>query len=178
MRQPIVFALFQLVVSTGAIAQDSTSLPTFEETLEAMQMTFQPPDGFVEVEPIPNRQMNYEKAYQLPNERFEVRYALRQHNFAFYKQIFEMTALNISGGRLPEYNGFDPDAVRQEFGADAGATVMVPLGEEFGQDYAYCLLVYLHKTGTGDGYIFYLADDPERIPDWMDPIFHNLRFQE
>lgn len=151
---------------------------SFETLLDSTKMKFIPPEDYKEVQPIENGQMNYEKAYRHPTEKFEVRYAIRKHEFSFYKQIFEVTVLNISGGQLPEYTNFHPEAVKNEFGADGGATVAVPVIKEFGQDYQYCLLVYIYKKGIGDGYIFYMADDKSLIPTLMEPIFHALRFKE
>lgn len=178
MRQILLTIAFYplLGFSQDTLVADTNDF--FQTLLDSTNMAFEPPEGFIEIEPIPNRQMNYEKAYKHPTERFEVRYAIRHHDFEFYVSMFEMTALNISGGQLPEYTGFNPEAVKEEFGADAGATVMVQVGEEFGQDYQYCLFVYLFKKGVGDGYIFYLADDNTIIPDLMNPIFHALRFEE
>lgn len=152
------------------LQQDTINTVTFESLLDSTNMIFEPPKNYIEIEPIENRQMNYEKAYKHPTERFEVRYAIRKHDFGFYKQIFEMTVLNISGGQLPEYTPFGTEAVKTEFGADAGATVMVTVGEEFGQNYKYCLLVYILKNNIGDGYIFYLADDNKTITNLMNPI--------
>jgi hypothetical protein len=114
---------------------------TFEDLLEWNKMEFIVPEGLIETLPLENMQMNYEKAYKHPTKRFEVRYAIRNHDTGFYKQIFEMTVLNISGGQLPEYSQFGTEAVKEEFNADAGATVMVEVGSEFGQDYKYCLFV-------------------------------------
>ncbi|MCR9171392.1 MAG: hypothetical protein NXI10_02800 [bacterium] len=155
-----------------------TDYPGFEDILDSMNMTFIAPKNMEETAPIENRQMNYEKAYRDTAARFEVRYALRRHNMGFIPQIFEATTLNISGGHLPEYSIFGSEAVKNEFGADGGATVGVPVGTEFGQEYQYCLLVYIHKTGIGDAYMFYLADDQSIIGDRMSPLFHNLRFEE
>jgi len=163
--------------SQDTLQLDTVITVTFENLLDSNNMTFEVPKNYIEIEPIKNRQMNYEKAYKHPTERFEVRYAIRNQDFGFYKQIFEMTVLNISGGQLPEYNSFGTEAVKSEFGANAGMTVMVQVGEEFGQDYKYCLLVYIHKKGVGDGYIFYLADKKEIISDLMMPIFHALKFK-
>lgn len=120
--------------------------------------------------------MNYEKAFKHPTKRFEVRYAIRNHEMGFYKQMFETTVLNISGGQLPEYSSFGTEALKKDFNADAGATVMVEVGSEFGQDYKYCLFVYIYKQGVGDGYVFYLADENELIFNSIDPIFHALKF--
>lgn len=174
----LCLAIFAFAQDTkkDTLLQDTASL-TFEKLLDLNNMTFEVPKGYNEVVPISNRQMNYEKAYQHPTERLEIRYAIRNHDFGITKQIFEMTVLNISDGQLPEYASFASDAVKDEFGADAGATVMVEVGKEFGQEFKYCLLVYIHKNGVGDGYIFYLADDNKLIIDLMMPIFHALKFK-
>jgi hypothetical protein len=184
----ILKTVFIIVLAVGiglsnvGLCQDSLSveklkLVTFDMKLDSMQMIFEAPSDYIEIEPIHNRQMNYEKAYKHPTENFEVRYALRKHNYGWYHQMFEMTALNISGGRLPEYTNFGTDAVKKEFNADAGCTVGVEVIEEFGQEYKYCLLVYIYKKGIGDAYIFYMADDNTIIPDLMMPIFHALKFE-
>lgn len=183
MRAKLIFTILTTVaLAITGFSQNSTNTDTttswsFESLLDSNNMTFEPPKGFIETEPIENGQMNYEKAYKHPTKRFEVRYAIRNHDFGFYEQMFQMTVLNISGGQLPEYSQFGTEAVKSEFGADAGATVMVQVGKEFGQDYKYCLVVYIFKKGVGDGYIFYMADDNEIISDLMMPIFHALKFK-
>mgnify|MGYP001144088624 CR=1 FL=1 len=159
------------------ILQQYSNAAVFQSFWDSTNMIFEPPKDYIEIEPIENRQMNYEKAYKHPNERFEVRYAIRNNKFNISKQIFEMTVLNISGGQLPEYTLFGTESVKKEFGADVGATVVVEVCKEFGQDYKYCLIVFIHKNGVGDGYIFYLADNKELISNLMMPIFHALRFK-
>ncbi|MGB4849830.1 MAG: hypothetical protein WBP41_18030 [Saprospiraceae bacterium] len=154
------------------------SLPhLFEALLKLNNMTFNAPRGYIELKPINNGQMEYEAAYKNPSEKFEVRYAIRNHDYNYPKQIFEMTVLNISGGFLPTYTTFTLRSVKKEFGASEGATVVVEPVKEFGSDYKYCLLVYIHKKDVGDGYIFYLADNIEIINRLMEPIFHALRFK-
>ena len=93
------------------LQQDTASL-TFEQLLDLNNMTFEIPKGHKEVKSINNRQMNYEKAYKHPTERFEVRYAIRHHDLKYTKQFFEMTVLNISGGQLPEYTPFNVEAAK------------------------------------------------------------------
>jgi hypothetical protein len=172
-----ILAILILSFSNSLYSQDTLQI-TFEHLLDSNNMSFELPKAYFEIQTIENQQMNYEKAYKHPTERFEVRYAIRNHDFAIYKQIFEMTVLNITGGQLPEYTLLGTEAVKSEFGADVGMTIMVQVGKEFGEDYKYCLLVYIHKKGVGDGYIFYLADDKEVIPSLMMPIFHALKFKD
>ena len=122
--------------------------------------------------------MNYEKAFKHPEKKFEVRYAIRmmkENNMP--EAILKMTTLNISGGKLPQHTIFPTEAVKKEFNADWGATVNTLVGEEFGQDYKYCLLVYIHKNGFGDAYTFYLADDTDLLQEEMLPIFRNFKFK-
>jgi hypothetical protein len=79
------------------VTDDSLPRVNFQELLDSAKMVFTPPAGYIETEPVYNKQMNYEKAYKHPTERFEIRYAIRRHEFNFFQQMFEMTALNISG---------------------------------------------------------------------------------
>lgn len=175
--------ILTLIVSTCASfgqqkeANDSIPKVDFWALLDSATMVFTAPEGYVETDPVFNMQMNYEKAYKHPTERLEVRYAIRLHNYNFYRQIFEATVLNISGGQLPEYNNFDAGSAKQEFGADGGATVLVIAGEEFGMGYKYCLLVYIFKQGVGDAYIFFMADDNNVISDKMMDGFYSLKYK-
>ena len=171
----------------------------FSELLHRAKMTFENTTDMVEATPIENRQMNYEYALINSNKDFEVRYAIRPldelikthdeheknkkpgdiyiHPNKFYSALFETTVLNISGGQFPEPSMFDSDAVKREFNADWGATVLVEVGEEFGQDYKYCLVVAIHKESIADAYYFYLSDKRETITANMDKLFHSLRFK-
>ena len=163
-----------------AFSQTTSSDSLFQELLDANHMEFTAPNSYKEIDCIENRQMNYERAYKHPKEKFEVRYAIRSHDLEIAPSVFQATVMNISGEQLPKRHHYpmNPEAVQKELGADYGATVMVEVGEEFGQDYVYCLLVFIHKKGIGDAYIFYLADDPALIPELMRPIFHSLNFKQ
>ena len=173
-----LFICLFLFLGHLAFSQTTSSDSLFQELLEKNQMEFTVPSDYTKIACIENRQMNYERAYKHPKENFEVRYAIRSHDLDIAPSVFQATVMNISGGQLPEYSTFNPEAVQKEFGADYGATVMVEVGEEFGQDYVYCLFVFIHKKGLGDAYIFYLADDPALIPELMRPIFHSLNFKQ
>lgn len=193
-----LFLIYALPLFLGC-NQISPKADVFEQCIVRANMTFKAPEGYIEVSPIENEQMNWDKGFKHPSMRFEVRYKvwpLDSLLFDFYesekhkkpgdininpnkwhKTVFEVTLLNISGGILPEYTEFDSLAVAQEFNADWGATATVEVGEEFGQKYQYCLFVMIHKDDLGNGYIFYLADEKETISEEMFPIFHALTFQ-
>jgi hypothetical protein len=177
----IVVAVVVMLISSLSFAQDNEKdtivYLSFEQLLDSAGMVFTAPAGYIETEPVHNMQMNYEQAYKHPGEKLEIRYAIRLHEFKFFEQIFMVTVLNISGGQLPEHTSFNPESAREEFGADGGATVFVPLGEEFGMGYKYCLFVYIYKVGVGDAYLFYLGDDRELISERMMDGFYSLKYK-
>ena len=178
----------------------SDNLPkTFTDLLDRGNLTFEKPTGLVETKTIKNRQMNYEYAIKYPKNKFEVRYAIRPldnllrdyeekeknkrpgdiniHPNKLYSSLLQVTTLNISGGQLPEVTVFDKQAVIQEFNADWGATTLVEVGKEFGQNYKYCMTVAIHKDNFADAYFFYLSDTKDAFGELMNPAFHSLRFK-
>lgn len=192
--------MLTLLLVGAAFVGIAQELPkTAQELLDRAQLTFTVPEQLQATEPIENRQMNWELAYKHPEQKFEVRYAIRpldtqiaayeefQKNKKegdimidpnnWYSSVFDATILNISGGKLPQASEFDPDAVREEFNADWGATVLTETGEEFGQGYQYALVVTLHKDNAADVYIFFMGDDKEVIIEQMNEIFHALKFR-
>lgn len=172
------FLILNLLFSQETQHEDTIIYYTFEQLLDSAGMVFTAPNGYIETKPVHNMQMNYEKAYKHPRKKMEVRYAIRLHQYQFFEQMFMVTVLNISGGQLPEHTSFNPDAAREEFGADGGATVFVSLGEEFGMGYKYCLFVYIYKAGVGDAYLFFMANDKDVILDNMMDGFYSLKYNK
>lgn len=178
----------------------SDNLPkTFTDLLERANLTFQKPEGLLECKTIENGQMNYEYAVKHPEKNFEVRYAIRPldnsirefeeseknkqkgdvniHPNNLYSSLFQLTILNISGGKLPKITVFNKEAVKEEFNADWGATTFVEVGKEFGQDYKYCMIVAIHKDNFADAYFFFLSDSRDGFDDLMSNAFHSLKFK-
>ncbi|OFZ67188.1 MAG: hypothetical protein A3D92_16250 [Bacteroidetes bacterium RIFCSPHIGHO2_02_FULL_44_7] len=192
----IVFIFFFLFICCCTASAQTA----FDSLLERAHLKFEVPENYTVVEPQFNRQMNWEASYRHPEKKFEIRIALRpmdvalaeyEHNMKtkeegdifidpnkWYESTLQATILNISGGELPDYAVFGSEAVKQEFNADWGATVMVPTGEEFSFGYTYCLLVTIHKNNIGDAYVFYMLDDPEMVGQELDAVFHLLYFTE
>lgn len=190
--------LILLFAGTACMSTAQQFSKETQEMLDRAQLTFTVPEMLQPAEPIENRQMNWEFAYKHPEKKFEVRYAVRPmdtqlasyeefqknkkegdimiHPNKLYTSMFDVTILNISGGMLPESTEFGKGAVKQEFNADWGATVLTEVGEEFGQGYTYALVVSIHKDNVADVYMFYMGDDPEVIMEQMDLIFHALKF--
>lgn len=184
----------------SSFAFTAISLPDlFTKLMERSKMSFTAPEGYSETKIISNGQMSYEYAIKHNTQNFEVRYAIRPldeelkdynkwqknkgpndiriHPNKMYEAVFQATVLNVSGGELPQWDEFPPQAVKHEFNADWGAVVVTTAGEEFGQKYKYCMTVALHKDDVGDAYYFYLYDDTKVMDDLMMTAFHSLRFK-
>jgi hypothetical protein len=199
MKNLIIFSsvLLWILLSSFTVG----GLPkTFEEMLERGKMTFQQPEGYEKTKIIQNKQMNYEYAIKHTKENLEIRYAIRPldsylrdydkwekdtsegkgiliHPNKWYKTSMQTTALNISGGQFPQIAEFEPEAVKQEFNADWGASAIVPLGQEFGQDYQFCMFVALHKDNCADAYCFILSDKRENFKKITEIEYYSLKFK-
>ncbi|GAB2967586.1 hypothetical protein GCM10027048_42910 [Hymenobacter coalescens] len=175
----------------------ATPLPAnFQQGLTEARMMYTAPAGWKAVPVRPNGDMNYEYALKHPTRKFEVRYAIRPlagllreyqaakrkgeiavHPNSFHESLLQVTLLNISGGQDAPVQEFDARAVRQEFGADWGATSMVTPSPSFAPGYKYCMVVALHKANQADAYYFYLAANQADLEPGMQPAFHSLRFR-
>lgn len=178
----------------------SDNLPSsFVDLLNRAQITFTPPAGLIEVEPVKNSQMLYQYALKFPDKDFEVRYTVRpldsmvsQYNDwlknkktgsaridpnKMHAAVFYAIMMNISGGsRPPQIKPFDSIAVKKEFNADWGAVgVCIPSGD-FAKGYKYCNVVTIHKDNVGDAYYFYLSNDANYYQSLLIPLFHVMRF--
>jgi hypothetical protein len=192
-----LLAIFLMCSAYGVIAQEIPKAA--QEMLDRAQLEFTVPEHLQPSEPVENRQMNWELAYRHPEKKFEVRYAIRPLDTQvaayeefqrtkkegdimidpnnWYSSLFDVTILNISGGQLPEATEFGTEAVKREFNADWGATVLTETGGEFGQGYRYALVVGIHNDNAADVYLFYMGDDKEVIIEQMDLVFHAMKFK-
>ncbi|PLX09867.1 MAG: hypothetical protein C0596_00875 [Marinilabiliales bacterium] len=159
------------------ITTDTVTHYTFETLLDSTGMTFTPPKGFIEIEPVSNYKMNYQKAYKHPTENIEIRYTIVDHDLDWHFQFFLTTTYNISipMAGLPEYDKFEA-ADMQELNADIGYLTMVMPNEEFAEGYSLCILFYMYKHLKGDAYVFYLFDDKEALDKILPDVFYNLRY--
>lgn len=172
----LILIIFGCNIGKNTVSQANEE-DLFQTKLKQMGMTFVPPKGFINIEPIQNTVMNYNVAYKHPNIDLEVRYAIRAHAGDSFRLPFEMTLENISGKFEKDYTVFKPLAAKQEFNADGGGTCMLAPLEAFGGDYTYCLVVNMFKKGKGEGYVFYLTHDNTLLGEHMKPIFYNLAFK-
>ena len=198
MKLKLLFTVLLFITLTAFKADNLP--PLFSSLLTRAQMTFVAPEGYTEVQPVQNGQMNYEYALKYPGKNFEVRYAIRPLDTLLqqflteeknkkpgdvnispnklYSALYKATVLNIAGtGVLPQISAFDKTAVKNEFNADWGATSVCAPGGTFGKGYKYCLAIAIHKDNIGDAYCFYLGDNQQDMQSLIEPIFHALRFK-
>lgn len=176
----------------------------FRRALAAGHLTFTAPAGLLPVPVLTNEQMSYDYALKSPKQRLEIRYAIRpitaqmrreyqaakgQKNEVLtdpnglYSVQLQVIAANVSGGEMPEINEFPPAAVRQEFQADWGGTVLVTPKSQFAGGYRHCMIVALHKQNAADAYYFYLFNDQATLDPLLNSPgpttgpFHALRFR-
>jgi hypothetical protein len=193
----------QLIIISAALfivaACSEPELPAhFKDLLQRASLIFTEPAGLNRIEPIANKVMNYEMAYLHPGKRFEIRYAIRPmdellkefqereskkqegdiniHPNQLYQKTFLASLLNISNGQIPDYTVYDALSAKNDFNADWGATAITSPNESFGQDYKYCLIVFLHKHNLGDAFIFFLSDDREMLINDMRTYLFNMKF--
>jgi hypothetical protein len=192
MKKILLFAavaLASLQTKAQLAARDSTHIK-FNAELAKAGMSFTMPDDAVEIPIVKNRQMHYELAVTIPGKAIEVRYAIAPYSTfrnamkkgqkdgdtteVFNKKINDMAkvitytiATNVGGGmRDSTIRGqmFPPEAVKREFGADHGGTILIPVkNNSFGTDYKFCMMIAIHKDFAGDGYIMYLGDSLQSL---------------
>ena len=191
-----------LIVTLGLLGIISSvygqNYSEFKSILDDCGMNFTKPNGFDECKVIDNNDMGYEYALKYTDKDFEVRFSIRPiryKNYANdtvknemegqrpfrnsqYEIIFKTVMLNLTGGIEYKYTVFDNNSVKTEFNADWGATTFLDLNPngEFGKGYKYCMMVTIHKNDIADAYYFYLSNSKDKFMDYVDPLFHILRF--
>jgi hypothetical protein len=189
-----------LILTLGLIGVISSvygqNFSEFKSIVDNCGMNFNKPNGFIESQIIDNDDMRYEYALKYSDKNFEVRYSIRpiryknysndtvknemesQRSFrnSQYETILKAVILNITGGVDYKVQAFDKDAVKKEFNADWGATTFVELNSDFGKDFKYCMIVAIHKDDIADAYYFYLLNSKDKFMDYVNPLFHSLRF--
>ncbi len=187
MRRLILLAWVALAGGL-ALATDEAS---FRQLLEPLSLTFTAPAGFEPIAPPAGCD------YALKGTTGELRYAIRSlasqveayqksqepgsqtvaadPNKLYSTMLLAMGAnlAGVSPDRIPN-QAFSPPNVKAEFGADAGMTSAVPLG-----DGRLCLLNVYHKDNVADAFVYYIAADMETLKGLINTpaVFQALRFK-
>lgn len=153
-----------------------------DSLIAAMKIRYKMPEGYREIEAKQEGDVGSQWAIASEKAKVEIRFSI--HSLRAFKQEYEKSkqdsnqtmlnpnnlfpsltmasALNLSGGDLstdglPQFSSFPPDAVKKEFGADAGGVVVVPLKKSYA--HKYCMIMTLHKQNTCDIYVYMMYDD-------------------
>lgn len=208
-RLAILIAL--LFIAGASHAQSTTDSVDikFNQLLDQTGMIFKMPEGSVKTPIVKNRQIHYDYAVKYPDRDMEVRYTIvpMASRVAEYQEfqknhapgssmvdpnkMFDVsayvTAINAGGGMQDttiKGRNFAPAAVKQEFGADYGAFLMVTVkNNSVGTDYKFCSMVALQKNNVANVYIFYLCNSMQELFDnykaiGPQNIYYALKFKE
>jgi hypothetical protein len=190
-------ALFSVLMIFSILVKGQ-NLTDFKSLLNETGLNITIPAGFIESKIIDNDDMGYEYAIKYPDRDFELRYSIRPIKYKQYANdtvrnemesqrgfrntqyvtILHTIILNITGGVDYTVQAFDPQAVKNEFNANWGATTFVELNSDFGKGFKYCMIVTIHKKDVADAYYFYLSNTKEKFSENMEPLFHTLKFDE
>jgi hypothetical protein len=172
----------------------------FKTILKENGLEFNQPVGFVKTGVIKNPDLYYDYAMKLKKDSFEVRYSvfplhplLADYEESlkdpdrtaldpnkYYRSMFMANILNVAQVGLedmPSTGDFPSEAVKEEFGADYGATSFFVPNSEFGTNYRLCLMVVIHKKDLADVYICFLGNNEESFEENMMRAFHALKFK-
>ncbi|WP_162817968.1 hypothetical protein U0035_16895 [Niabella yanshanensis] len=105
-----------------------------------------------------------------PNKSYQTVFVTVLHNTSLQPQAATTPA-------IPRFGAFKPEAVKNEFNADWGATSGYAPRTTFDSNYKNCMTVTLHKDDAADVYIFYLFNDKETMMRLMPSTFHAMKFK-
>jgi hypothetical protein len=154
---------------------------TFQQLLKQNGLRCTIPPGFVSTPVIDNGDVLYDYAVKSRTKKLEIRYRIwpiKDGHEDFAAMLVVMGA-NISDGQFIQPVAYPPEAVKHEFGADAGCSGLVRAKSDFGKGYKVCVISAIHKDGIADAYTFFLCDDPNVAIEAIatEAVYHSLRFR-
>jgi hypothetical protein len=174
------------VLLTICIFANAQPLPkAFQQLLNQTNMQFSIPPEFTATPIIQNGDVVYDFAVESKTTGLEIRYRIwpvdkkqKNPNTLFEPMLITM-GLNISNGKMIQPQRYPTESVKQEFGADAGSTGLVPTDSDFGKGYKACMISVIHKDNVADAYVFYLYNDQSAIMTALttDKVYHALKFK-
>ncbi len=176
-------ALFVSVcILSSATAVHGQGLPAdFQKLLGQNSLRYAIPSGFKSAPVKDNPDVKYDFAVKSTSEKLEIRYLIeRSQQTQDLHSIMAMTmGLNISDGENRQPKEYPLDAVKAEFGADAGCSTIVHCNSAFGKGYKFCMISTIHRNNLADAFAFFLADDLQVLMKAIatDKVYHALRFK-
>lgn len=201
MKKGILLSISMLLLLTTAWAPGNKK---WEKLLAENQLVFEPNGNYKPTKVYANRDLYFNYAMKHKSLDLEVRYSIMPilkfddedgttvsvDGNKLYRTLLMTNAMNVSqkdeyfgrngsGPTLPEVNDFPPEAVMNEFNADAGATTAFDIQSEyseFGKDYKWGLMFIIHRDDVCDVNITFLANDKDVLSDNFLEAFHFLTF--
>ena len=190
MRRRAVHIVLTLALTTGVGA--ALAEVSFDALLAEARLRLEAPAGFVPVPVKGNPVLLYEQALRSPDERLEVRYAIRPlarlqidyedpHGAApdpnhVFPLMFESVAMRLSGGGHTPTREYPAEQAQRLFNADWAAAGVFDLRGRFETDFTQGLLVALHRNRVADAYVVFLFDDYAQAKPSIDSALTSLAF--
>jgi hypothetical protein len=172
----------------GTVGHSQSLPPEFARLIHANALRFALPPGFSPTPIVVNEDVVYDFAVKSKTKKLEIRYHIwplkpssqsgEVDINSLHQAMLLSMVLNISNGKRGSVQAYPEESVREEFGADAGATTMISCDSDFGKGYSKCLISMIHKDNIADAYVFFLSDDPQVVGEAImtDKTYHALRF--
>ncbi|MDF2456860.1 MAG: hypothetical protein K0R51_2853, partial [Cytophagaceae bacterium] len=180
----LFFILYFLIITNGFSQTNSIEArmenywskitdTTFDSLVIENKLKVSIPDNFIRVDLKKNRNVVYQYAVKDKASNFEIRIFIKSFKQLmkdsavfnpnrFSKNALVSMSLNASGNilpNIPQIDEFPPEAVKNEFNADWGATTAFAPNSEFGKGFNFCVLNSFRLNDTCEAYVFYLFDD-------------------
>lgn len=152
-----------------------------DSLIAAMKIRYKMPEGYREIEAKQEGDVGSQWAIASDKKEVEVRFSIHplQQLMEMHKSgssemmvnpnnlfptVSQTSGLNLAGGPqatggVPPFRPFPSDAVKKEFGADAGGIILIPLKKSYA--HKYCMIVALHKQDACDIYMYMMYNDQD-----------------
>lgn len=163
----------------------------FAATATAGGFVYAPPLGFTAAAVTDNADVSYDHALASADGHIELRYSLRPYppeldpamrTRQFSSTFFLTAILNLTRGGTTGEAGLAQSLPAEEFGADQATMTIVhwfkPDGpaDAFGTGYEVAAVLYLHRDGFGDAYVFTMLRNLDALDQLPKDAVHSLRF--
>jgi len=189
----VIITAFTTSTNKGEIVKTSE----FQKFIDTIGLKFSMPADYKETYVKENANLWYCFAMKDKKATFEVRYSIWSLKpmiedyekckldpncisvspNVIYEGRIQSNVLNMTGGQEWDIGAFPPNAVKQEFNADAGGSSFFEFNCDFGKGYKYGHMVYLHKDDVADVIITFMSNDKTTHSELMSKSFHALTFK-
>ena len=182
------------------------SVEEFKKIADSSGLQFEMPEGYTVTKVIKNRDLDYSFAMINSDSTMEVRYSIfplksQIKEYEEYKKsstksgdkvvnvmsdpnklywgLAMSTMYNLTNGKTRQTHDFPKEAVKKEFNADFGTSVMFKLDSEYGKGYEAANLINLHKENVADVIIVLLTNVKNSNDFYREMLipFHSLTYK-